>query len=223
MSKISYYHEYRPYISLSDLYVLSDQGQQAFIDSIAPYAIKAQQEYGVPASITIAQAILESGWGKSKLTKEANNYFGIKTSKAWKGPTYTINTGEYDKDGNYYIEKSAKFRKYGAKGDSFLDHSRFLLDNSRYDSLFDSDQYQLWAYGLQKAGYSTSPKYAVTLIGLINKYDLSQYDKKAEATEEITATATKTLRRYRPFIFGGLLALAALGTGYYYVTHKNES
>lgn len=152
------------------------------------YAKIAQDEMirtGIPASITLAQAALESGWGESKLTKEANNFFGIKDhlNDDWNGDFIVKDTTEY-KGGNPSIEPG-KFRRYLTPADSFRDHSDFLQDNPRYNDLFSSTQWESWAYGLQKAGYATDPKYALLLIGLINKYNLSQYDIRPKETRQL--------------------------------------
>lgn len=201
---------------------LSETAQETFIRSIAPMAMQAMIEYGVPASITIAQAILESGWGKSKLTREANNYFGIKADKKWTGPKYTIKTGEYDSKGNYYTVLD-NFRKYSSIQAGFDDHAKFLRDNKRYANLFQSIEFPYWAYGLQTAKYSTSPTYAITLIGLINKYGLAQYDKQALNMESTTQGGKRFIRRYKtPLLITGFALLAA-GSYYSYNHYKKAA
>ncbi len=126
------------------------------------------KEYGIPASITLAQGILESGSGNSKLARKANNHFGIKCHKDWNGKTFYM-----DDD-----EEHECFRKYSKAEDSYRDHSLFLTQRGRYSFLFDYDvkDYKKWAHGLKKAGYATNPKYPQLLIGLIERYNLSQYD-----------------------------------------------
>lgn len=196
--------------------------QNEFINSVAPGAIESQKEYGIPSSITISQAILESGWGNSKLSREANNYFGIKANKSWKGLRYNINTGEYDATGNYYIEPNAAFRMYATPADSLKDHADFLMNNKRYNSLFDLDNidFKGWANGLQKAGYSTSPQYASTLINLINKYNLHSFDLEAEKADALTDLGLRNLRRFkRPLIFFSIIALAGTAA---YITTRNK-
>ncbi|QNR25345.1 glucosaminidase domain-containing protein [Croceimicrobium hydrocarbonivorans] len=128
-------------------------------------------EYGIPASITLAQGILESGSGQSKLAKEANNHFGIKCHLDWKGEKVYHDDDEDDEC----------FRKYDHAEDSFRDHSRFLKERSRYAKLFDlkSHDYKSWAKGLKKAGYATNPKYADLLIDLIERHKLHKYDVRA--------------------------------------------
>jgi hypothetical protein len=139
----------------------------SYIDRFKNTSIEEMNRYGIPASITLAQAILESGTGKSDLAKYANNHFGIKCTKDWKGK-------------GYYKDDDAKdecFRVYNNPEESFKDHSQFLK-RKRYASLFELDKndYEGWAKGLKDAGYATNPRYPQLLIGLIEKYNLNQYD-----------------------------------------------
>ncbi len=140
-----------------------------YIDLYNEIAVKKMTEYGIPASITLAQGILESGAGRGTLTKKANNHFGIKCHK-WEGESVY-----HDDD-----EKGECFRKYSNPEDSFNDHSLFLTQRSRYDFLFElpKDDYKAWARGLKKAGYATDRKYPQKLISLIERYELHQFDKK---------------------------------------------
>jgi len=140
-----------------------------YINTYKDIAIKKQKEYKIPASITLAQGILESGSGNSKLAKKANNHFGIKCHNGWKGKKYYM-----DDD-----EKHECFRKYKKAEDSYRDHSKFLTQRGRYSFLFDykTTDYKKWAYGLKKAGYATNPKYPQLLIKIIEKYNLNKYDK----------------------------------------------
>lgn len=126
--------------------------------------------YGIPASITLAQGILESGAGKGRLCLEANNHFGIKCHTGWTGPSIT-----HDDDAAQEC-----FRKYNDPAESYKDHSLFLTSRSRYASLFTLDKldYQGWANGLKAAGYATDPKYPSKLIGLIERYQLYLYDQE---------------------------------------------
>lgn len=141
---------------------------EQYIETYKDVAIKKMKEYRIPASITLAQGILESGSGNSKLATKANNHFGIKCHKGWTGKTYRM-----DDD-----EKNECFRKYKHASDSYSDHSLFLTQRGRYTFLFDykTTDYKSWAYGLKKAGYATNPRYPELLIRLIEKYDLAQYD-----------------------------------------------
>ena len=138
---------------------------------IANYSEIAKEEmlqYGIPASITLAQGILESGAGNGELTQKANNHFGIKCHKEWTGESVY-----HDDD-----ELQECFRKYKDPKYSFRDHSLFLTQRSRYQDLFKlkKDDYKGWAKGLRKAGYATDPKYPDKLIGIIERYNLTQYD-----------------------------------------------
>lgn len=146
--------------------------QKDFIEKYKDIAISEMYRVGVPASITIAQAILESAWGTSRLAKNANNYFGIKCKKEWPGGKV------YENDD----EKHECFRRYTNAEESFTDHSDFLKSRPFYTSLFDLEitDYKGWAYGLKKAGYATSPAYAAKLIGLIEKYQLTILDSAVE-------------------------------------------
>ena len=141
-------------------------------DYVALYkndAIREMQLFRVPASITLAQGMLESDNGNSALAVYANNHFGIKCHKEWTGETYT-----QDDD-----EKDECFRKYTSAYDSYVDHSEFLKTRPRYAFLFDLKitDYKGWAKGLKDAGYATDPKYADRLIQLIERYKLYEYDK----------------------------------------------
>ncbi|EHQ42118.1 glucosaminidase domain-containing protein [Myroides odoratus] len=126
--------------------------------------------YGIPASITLAQGVLESGSGQGTLSRNANNHFGIKCHKEWDGPSVRHTDDAPDEC----------FRKYDAPEESYRDHSQFLVSRSRYNDLFllEKDDYEGWAHGLKKAGYATDPKYANKLISLIERYTLDQYDRE---------------------------------------------
>lgn len=159
---------------LCHMTLFSQDKSQATIDYIEKYckiAMREMQEYKIPASITLAQGILESGNGNSALSKKSNNHFGIKCHSTWKGKrTY------HDDDA-----KGECFRVYDSPADSYRDHSIFLANGQRYAFLFDLKitDYKGWAKGLKKAGYATLPVYANLLINLIETYDLTQYDQKA--------------------------------------------
>lgn len=139
-----------------------------YIETYKDIAMVEMQRYNIPASITLAQGILESGSGQGRLARYAKNHFGIKCHLGWEGATIT-----HDDD-----EKGECFRKYARAEDSFEDHSLFLVNRPRYASLFElkSDDYKGWAHGLKKAGYATDPNYPNKLIFLINKYGLHKYD-----------------------------------------------
>jgi len=148
----------------------------AFIARVAADAILSQRETGVPASVTLAQAILESGWGKSGLSTKAHNYFGIKGE----GPAghVVMRTREVFNGKEVYI--ADKFRKYNSPAESFSDHGMFLVKNKRYAKCFNyKNDAEQFAREIQKAGYATDPNYANALIKLIRQYDLTRYDKIA--------------------------------------------
>ncbi|MBQ3710110.1 MAG: glucosaminidase domain-containing protein [Bacteroidales bacterium] len=144
---------------------------EEYIETYKDIAMKEMRNHKIPASITLAQGILESGAGNSRLAREAKNHFGIKCHKGWTGDTYTM-----DDD-----EKDECFRKYKKVEDSFRDHSEFLTGRSRYADLFKLDimDYEGWAKGLKAAGYATSPTYATALINRINMNKLYLYDQLA--------------------------------------------
>lgn len=139
-------------------------------------AIEEMNRYGIPASIKLAQALLESGNGNSTLAREANNHFGIKCTPEWPG-------GKAYKDDD---RRNDCFRVYERVEDSFRDHSQFLLRN-RYAALFElnKDDYRGWARGLKSAGYATNPRYAELLINLIERYELHQYDTPESHSEKV--------------------------------------
>jgi LysM repeat protein len=147
---------YKPYTSIS------------YIERFKAIAIQEMNAYGIPASITLAQGLFESGAGNSDLAKIANNHFGIKCTSEWKGKSY------------FKDDDSANecFRVYDNPEDSFRDHSTFLK-RKNYAKLFELDKndYEGWAKGLKAAGYATNPKYPQLLINIIVKYNLDQYDR----------------------------------------------
>lgn len=148
----------------------------SYIDEFKAVAIEEMNAYGIPASITLAQGILESGSGNSDLAKYANNHFGIKCTSDWKGKNYFR-----DDD-----QKNDCFRVYKDARESFKDHSEFLK-RKRYSALFqlDKNDYKSWALGLKAAGYATNPKYPDLLINTIEKYQLFQYDQSESEKQKI--------------------------------------
>lgn len=148
--------------------------QKVFIDSVSGGAVSGWKTYGVLPSITIAQAILESGWGESGLTKASNNLFGIKAGSGWTGETIDYPTKEHIN--GQWVEVVATFRKYHTRNDSMIDHGKFLNENPRYRNVIGETDYRTAAQELQRAGYATAPTYAQTLIDLIDSYTLNVYD-----------------------------------------------
>lgn len=166
---------------------LSAQKQSSTSDYIQQYkdiAIREMQQYQIPASIKMAQGILESSSGNSKLAKEARNHFGIKCKKTWTGQTFI-----QDDDA-----KDECFRKYETVLDSYEDHSQFLKTNVRYGELFTLDvtDYKGWAHGLKKCGYATNPQYAQLLIRTIEEHKLYELDKGGEIAAEKPKEKNKT-------------------------------
>lgn len=152
----------------SVLYAQKNSAYQQYIDKYKDAAVEQMRRHHIPASITLAQALLESGAGTSYLAVQANNHFGIKVGMNWNGPYVTR-----DDD-----RKDEKFRKYKHVSDSYEDHSLFLQQN-RYKRLFDLNplDYKAWARGLKACGYATSPTYAERLIKIIETYELSDLDE----------------------------------------------
>lgn len=156
---------------------------ERYIEKFGPIARKEMQAYGIPASITLAQGILESGMGYGRLATEANNHFGIKCHKTWTGKRIY-----HDDD-----KKGECFRVYSNPETSYRDHSLFLKNRSRYAFLFDirTSQYKAWAKGLKKAGYATDPKYPDKLIRLIERFDLTRFDDKKMKSSTIVKEKSK--------------------------------
>lgn len=141
---------------------------ERYVLTYYPLAVEQMNRYGIPASITLAQGLLESGAGKSELARKSNNHFGIKADKSWNGSIVTsMDNG-----------KLCKFRKYDKVGESYEDHSRFLVGRERYASLFKlkKNDYEGWAKGLKQAGYAEDSRYPQKLISLIERYELHRYD-----------------------------------------------
>jgi flagellum-specific peptidoglycan hydrolase FlgJ len=151
--------------------------QKDFIESIAKGAQKAHKEYGVFASVTIAQAILESSWGKSGLSKKANNFFGIKATPDWDGKIIKLPTKEVVHGKTIVV--MAPFRSYPDKEGSVLDHAQFLRENHRYEPAFLANNGPDFAKAIARNGYATDPKYAEKLIQLIKQHQLEDYDHDA--------------------------------------------
>lgn len=156
--------------------VCAEQDNEAYIQKYCKIAMREMNDYGIPASITLAQGILESAAGTSRLAVQANNHFGIKCHNDWSGEKIY-----HDDD-----KRNECFRKYERAEESFIDHSQFLKDRARYSFLFELDKtdYIAWAKGLKQAGYATDPNYPNRLITLIEKYELYEYDKQSFTSKE---------------------------------------
>ena len=162
-------------VDLSSLYFSSNAKSQNFVESVAQGAINGWTKYGVLPSVTVAQAILESGWGQSALSTQAHNLFGIKGS--YNGQYVTMQTREVYNGQSYYIYDN--FRKYANNSESVEDHGNFLYSNSRYANLLGDQSYASVARKLQADGYATDPSYASSLIKLVEMYNLTQLDNIA--------------------------------------------
>ena len=160
----------------------------AYIEKYKMIALDQERQYGVPASITLAQGILESGAGRSGLTRNSNNHFGIKAMGGWNGAVYHAWDDEPQK---------SRFRVYSNAAESFRDHSLFLRNNGRYRSLFSKSVYDYrgWAIGLQKAGYATAKNYASALIGFIDSYRLYAINGGVKLRAGSTVVITRTARQ----------------------------
>lgn len=161
----------------------TNQAFWSYIDKYKDWAIEQMHEYRIPASITLAQGLLESNAGRSRLATEANNHFGIKVGGSWTGP-YIVQSDDRPND---------RFRKYKSARESYVDHSKFL-QQKRYQGLYQLGRtdYKGWARGLKAAGYATNPAYAESLIRVIEMYNLQQFDTGKYRSQKPTTTATQT-------------------------------
>ena len=165
---------------------------EEYIKKYRDIAVREMKRYHIPASITLAQGLLESGAGQSTLARKSNNHFGIKCGGDWNGRTVS-----HDDDA-----RGECFRAYKHPEESYEDHSKFLAGRPRYANLFKLKitDYKGWAHGLKKAGYATNPRYADQLIGIIELYDLHKYDTK---------DGLKWMKRnpdpHQPYVANGLL------------------
>jgi len=174
----------------------SQSPTELYISSYQDIAISEMMTSGIPASITLAQGLLESNHGRSRLSTEANNHFGIKCGNTWAGPTINVEDDDYDQDGK--LTESC-FRSFASAEASYRAHSAFLLNPKkeyRYGHLFSigPHDYHAWAMGLQNSGYATDTGYGQKLIKLIETYRLYQYDQayaSQEPTNVITASKDK--------------------------------
>lgn len=163
--------------------VVPSESEKAFIEAMAPVAQESYKEHGVLPSITLAQGIIESAWGKSGLTVQGNNLFGIKVDISWTGPVIEMNTQEFVN--GQYITVVARWRVYDRWEDSILDHGKFLKENIRYEQagVFNAKNYKEQAEALLRAGYATDPNYSNKLCSMIESYSLDQYDNVQNNTQ----------------------------------------
>ena len=185
-----------------------NQTYQQYFDQYKDIAIEQMLRYHIPASITLAQGVFESGAGKSELARRANNHFGIKCHN-WTG-----RRSYHDDD-----ERNECFRAYDSAYESFEDHSQFLVSGQRYRSLFDLKEtdYKGWAKGLKAAGYATNPQYANKLIEIIQLYKLYQYDQAKDYDKFMTDRA----KDHR--VNGDLHAITAFNKNYYIIVRKGDT
>lgn len=186
-----------------------NQTYQQYIDQYKDVAIEQMQRYGIPASITLAQGIFESGAGRSELAVKANNHFGIKCN-GWTG-----RRSYHDDD-----ERGECFRAYDNAYESFEDHSKFLAERQRYRGLFNlkRDDYKGWARGLKAAGYATNPQYADRLIELIQLYKLYQYDKAKDYDKFFSGHA-----KSQPSNGQALHAIKVFNKNYYLIARRGDT
>lgn len=194
---------------------------EEYAEKYAPMAIKKMQQYGIPASITLAQGILESACGSSRLAVEANNHFGIKCKAEWTG------------DRIYHDDDAPQecFRKYSSVEDSYNDHSIFLTTRERYAGLFQLEQtdYKGWAYGLKAAGYATSPIYAERLISIIEDSELYKYDKEAlkkkekEISVPVTENKTQEITVQTPVVENDAISFGEINGVKYIIARSGDS
>ena len=168
-----------------------------FISKISPLAVQDMKATGVLASLTIAQAILESGWGESTLAAKANNLFGIKAGSSWTGRVYNINTKEYRGDVAYVT--NADFRAYNSWQDSILDHSK-LLQGKRYAKVLKATNYKDACQEVYNAGYATSSSYPQQLITLIEQYGLYKFDEPKEQPQDKPKEQPQTTATFEPYM-----------------------
>jgi flagellum-specific peptidoglycan hydrolase FlgJ len=164
------------YVILNHVYSGPEAEKVDYILQYKDLAIVEMHRTGIPASITLAQALHESNAGKSSLAKQANNHFGIKCKSYWTGNTYFHKDDDLNDRG---ILINSCFRSYTSAVESYVDHSNFLVETAHYSPLFtlEKEDYVAWAWGLKQCGYATDSQYAVKLIKLINKFGLAQYDQ----------------------------------------------
>lgn len=186
---------------------------EEYISSYKDAAIQEMKRSGVPASITLAQGLLETECGNSKLVKMSNNHFGIKCRTNWAGESVR------------YTDDAANecFRKYPSAAESYKDHSEFLKNSTRYASLFElaKDDYKGWAYGLKKAGYATNPQYPQLLISNIEKHNLQSYDILKEENNNSNEQKIETPKEEVPAVVTN--TVAQINDALKAVTYENDA
>ena len=170
---------------------------ERYIQKFYPFAVEQMEKYNVPASITLAQGLLESAAGTSTLAVKANNHFGIKADKSWDGPSKW--------------RKGSKYRSYDSARDSYEDHSKFLVGRSRYAFLFElkKTDYKGWAKGLRKAGYAQDRAYPQKLISMIERYQLYKFDSYSGYKNVSKVSASSNVGKRTIYRANGLLYVVA--------------
>ena len=174
-------------LAITSFFILSKHQAQTwktedqYIQNFAQFAVEEMEKYHIPASITLAQGLLETGGGQSRLAQEGNNHFGIKCKETWTGKSM-----KHTDDA-----PNECFRVYDSPRESYEDHSKFLVERKHYAKLFELDpkDYRAWAHGLKKAGYATNPRYAYILLSKIEKYKLYEFDNSN--TKDVLYTVLK--------------------------------
>lgn len=175
--------------------------QKNFIKTVGAFASADMKKSGVLASLTVAQAILESAWGKSELATGGNALFGIKATKSWKGKVYCKDTKECYDGVNLVDVKNAAFRAYDSWEESVEDHSAFLKANKRYKEVIGETDYKKVCEAIKAAGYATDPDYAEKLVKLIEDYELTEFDGAAVNQEAEKEAANKKYYRVQAGAF----------------------
>lgn len=172
-----------------------------YIEQYKDLAIEQMRLHRIPASITLAQGLLESGAGMSRLSRSSNNHFGIKCGSAWRGRSVR----------HHDDYRNECFRAYRTVRDSYEDHSRFLVNGARYAFLFrlSPTDYRGWARGLKKAGYATEPSYANRLITIIERYQLYKYDYRGSNRHSLPSAEAAPTYNHQVYIANGLAYVEA--------------
>ncbi len=169
----------------------------AYVERYSAIAISEMQDHGIPASIKLGQALLESNYGTSVLAQRSQNHFGLKCKDYWEGKKYYHEDDDFDTNGK--LIKSC-FRSYDQVEDSYRDHSDFLLHSPTYKTLFEIDKtdYRAWAKGLKACGYATDPTYPEKLIRIIERYGLTRYDRYTQSHDAQVVLQTKWKTNHKP-------------------------
>jgi flagellum-specific peptidoglycan hydrolase FlgJ len=166
----------------------SEDSIRLYIKKYKIMAIEEMHRAGIPASITLAQAVLESRYGTSELATFANNHFGIKMGEDWTGGKYYVYSNEWNSHLQRLEKRISCFRAYHSPAESYSHHSDFIRQRPHYQNLFriSRTDYRAWAEGLKKSGYATDPDYAAKLVSLIERFSLHQYDTAPLPIKTIT-------------------------------------